>query len=108
MKICGKVETSTRHTSIQLLRILYTYTSILRVRYTTVKQCCHRFRGKNHYKFTKKFTKSEKKITRFKIFASKLAVLLEMMYLFTFMPKMLYIICKFLKTDHVEAWKISY
>jgi len=48
-----------------------------------------------------------KKITRFKIFASKLAVLLEMMYLFTLLPKSLYIICMFAKIDHVEAWKSS-
>jgi len=48
-----------------------------------------------------------KKITRFKYFASKLAVLLEIMYLFTLMPTNLYIICRFVKIDHVEAWKIS-
>jgi len=56
----------------------------------------------------KKFTRSEKKITRFEVFTSKFAVLLEMMYLFTLLPKNLYIICKFVKIDHVEAWKISY
>jgi len=38
----------------------------------------------------------------------KFAVLLEMMYLFTLLPKNLYIICKFAKIDHVEAWIISY
>jgi len=40
--------------------------------------------------------------------ALKFAVLLEMMYLFTLLPKNLYIICKNAKIDHVEAWKISY
>jgi len=54
----------------------------------------------------KKFTRYEK-IPRFKVFASKFAVLPEMMYLFTSLPKNLYIICKFVKMDHVEAWKIS-
>jgi len=43
-----------------------------------------------------------------KIFASKLAVLLEMMYLFTLLSKNLHIICKFVKIDHVEASKISF
>jgi len=33
-----------------------------------------------------------KKTTRFKVFASKFAVFLEMMYLFTLLPKNLYII----------------
>jgi len=59
-------------------------------------------------RFTKKFTRSEKKITTFKIFASKSTVLLEMMYWSTSLPKDLYIICKFVKTNHVEAWQISY
>jgi len=49
-----------------------------------------------------------KKITRFKAFASKFAVLLEMMYLFTLLAKKIYIICKFVKTDFVEAWKSLY
>ena len=42
-----------------------------------------------------------KKITRLTSFASKLAVLLQMMYLFTLLPKKLYIICKFAKIDHL-------
>ena len=49
-----------------------------------------------------------KKITRFKIFASKYVVFIGMMYLFTLLPKNLYIICMFVKIDHVEAWKTSY
>jgi len=36
------------------------------------------------------------------------AFLPEMMYLFTLLPKNLYINCKFAKIDHVEAWKITY
>jgi len=36
----------------------------------------------------------------------KFVVLLEMVYLFTLLPKNLYIICKFAKIGHVEAWKM--
>jgi len=42
------------------------------------------------------------------MFASKLAVFPEMMYLFTLLPKNLYIFYKFVKINHVEASKISY
>jgi len=31
-----------------------------------------------------------------------------MIWLFTLLPKTLCIICKFVKIDHVETWKISY
>jgi len=49
-----------------------------------------------------------RKITGFKMFSSKFAVLPKMISLCTLSPKSLYIICKFVKIDHVEAWKISY
>jgi len=39
---------------------------------------------------------------------SKFAVLLEMIQLFTLSPQNLCIICKFVKIDHAEAWKMSY
>ena len=54
-------------------------------------------------RFTKKFTRSEKKSLDSKIFVSKVAVLLEMMYLFTLLPKNLHIVCRFVNIDHVEA-----
>jgi len=59
-------------------------------------------------RFTKKNSLDLKKISRLKVFASKFAVFLEMIYLFTLFPKNLYIICKFVNIDHVEVWKISY
>jgi len=34
--------------------------------------------------------------------------LLELIEVFALSPKNLYIICKFVKIDHAEAWKISY
>jgi len=49
-----------------------------------------------------------KKISRFKVFASKFAVFLEMMHLFILLPKNVYITCKFVKIDRVEVWEISY
>jgi len=33
---------------------------------------------------------------------------LEMFQVFTLSPQNLFIICKFVKIDHAEAWKMSY
>ena len=48
----------------------------------------------------------QKKITRFKICALKLAVLLEIIHWCVESPENLETFCKFVKIDHDEAWKI--
>jgi len=53
----------------------------------------------------KKFTRL-KKITRFKTSALKLTVLLEIINLCRLSPKYLNTICKFVKIDHTEGWKV--
>jgi len=55
-------------------------------------------------RFTKYVHWIWKKITRFETFALKFAVSLELIQLFTLLPKNLYVLCKFVKTS---CWSLE-